>query len=228
MTDILVANPVRLPDGSWGARVLGDIQPDSLVTIKTREGKTWAAIVTEIVEAPNPKNAYSLVRTKSAPKVQTPTATAAVGKPKANWGTPGFSTEKQAWEDVCSKATEGLVESIYLPAHGGGGTLLAAYDGRGYDRSTCTRLPNGVVVVSTMQCRRYYGTPEQVREAVEDFAKRMAITEEMAHKFLARFAGCSGWEGYRQILGIPDFLGPEECKQISQSWCENMGIVLGK
>lgn len=48
--------PVRLPDGDWGARFQGDTRtlPDALqglvIAVTSRNGKSWNATVTEVLE----------------------------------------------------------------------------------------------------------------------------------------------------------------------------------
>jgi len=44
--------PVKLPDGTWGACVhtVEDIKPGERVAMTSRQGETWKAEVTSIVE----------------------------------------------------------------------------------------------------------------------------------------------------------------------------------
>jgi len=43
------ASPAKLRNGSWGARVQGSVQAGDVVTITTRSGKSWQAIVTQAI-----------------------------------------------------------------------------------------------------------------------------------------------------------------------------------
>lgn len=49
--DAITASPMKLRDGSWGARAASpDVEIGQTVRIRTRAGKTWDAVVTRIQE----------------------------------------------------------------------------------------------------------------------------------------------------------------------------------
>jgi len=43
------ATPMKLRDGSWGAKVQGTVRQGDTVTITTRGGKSWTAMVSRVV-----------------------------------------------------------------------------------------------------------------------------------------------------------------------------------
>ena len=43
------ASPIRLRDGSWGARLSGLVAPNQKITIQTAGGKTWQATVWQVL-----------------------------------------------------------------------------------------------------------------------------------------------------------------------------------
>ncbi len=43
------ATPAKLRDGSWGARVPGRASVGMALTVRTKSGKSWAAIVTKVL-----------------------------------------------------------------------------------------------------------------------------------------------------------------------------------
>lgn len=45
----ITATPAKLRNGNWGARVTGRVSAGSVVTIKTRSGKTWDAQVERVL-----------------------------------------------------------------------------------------------------------------------------------------------------------------------------------
>jgi hypothetical protein len=58
-----MASPVKLSDGTWGARVPGIVFVGQNITIETRAGKKWTACVAKIIS----KNSDgAIVQTKSA------------------------------------------------------------------------------------------------------------------------------------------------------------------
>jgi hypothetical protein len=48
-TTAITASPAKLKNGSWGARVRGDVTEGDTITITTRGGKSWDARVTKVV-----------------------------------------------------------------------------------------------------------------------------------------------------------------------------------
>lgn len=48
-TNSTTASPAKLKNGSWGARVKGDVKEGDVITIRTKSGKTWEARVTRVV-----------------------------------------------------------------------------------------------------------------------------------------------------------------------------------
>jgi hypothetical protein len=48
-TTTITASPAKLKNGSWGARVRGDVTEGDTITITTRGGKSWDARVTKVV-----------------------------------------------------------------------------------------------------------------------------------------------------------------------------------
>ena len=44
-----MASPTRLRDGTWGARVKGRASKGDRITITTRDGDSWEAVVTRVV-----------------------------------------------------------------------------------------------------------------------------------------------------------------------------------
>jgi len=47
--DSVQATPKKLKDGTWGARVQGAVEPGDTITITTRAGKSWDAIVDRVL-----------------------------------------------------------------------------------------------------------------------------------------------------------------------------------
>jgi hypothetical protein len=45
----MTASPTKLRDGSWGAKVQGSVDVGEEITIETRAGKRWTAVVTRVV-----------------------------------------------------------------------------------------------------------------------------------------------------------------------------------
>lgn len=43
------ATPSRLRSGAWGAKVAGQVQQGDVVTITTRSGKSWDAVVSRVL-----------------------------------------------------------------------------------------------------------------------------------------------------------------------------------
>ena len=65
------ATPAKLPNGTWGARVLGVPALGTVVQIRTAGGKTWDARVVAIVRAAGAgPDARSLVATESLDRPQ--------------------------------------------------------------------------------------------------------------------------------------------------------------
>jgi len=58
------ATPKKLRDGTWGARVEGERpEPDTIVTIVTLRGKTWNAVIIDVVSS---EGGAHVCRTRSA------------------------------------------------------------------------------------------------------------------------------------------------------------------
>jgi len=62
MTAPTAANPAKLSDGSWGARVKGAVSIGDELLVTTRAGKSWAATVADVVSE---RDGVSLVSTES-------------------------------------------------------------------------------------------------------------------------------------------------------------------
>mgnify|MGYP006899558405 FL=1 len=63
-TDTITATPAKLRNGSWGARVQGQVRNGDTVTITTRAGKSWTATVSQVVWT---GEGVSIVATESRP-----------------------------------------------------------------------------------------------------------------------------------------------------------------
>lgn len=63
----MTATPTKLRDGTWGARVQGTVQSGDRITITTRAGKSWTAVIARVVWT---GQGVSLVATGSAPRPQ--------------------------------------------------------------------------------------------------------------------------------------------------------------
>lgn len=70
MTDVTkLARPTKLRDGSWGARVPGEVSPGQRITIESKGGKRWTAIVNRVVWCGDDKygsGSVSIVSTRSS------------------------------------------------------------------------------------------------------------------------------------------------------------------
>ncbi len=55
----LTAAPSKLRNGSWGAKVNGSVEEGDTVTITTRSGKSWDAIVERVVWEGNGVSIFS-------------------------------------------------------------------------------------------------------------------------------------------------------------------------
>ena len=53
MANTQTATPTKLQNGTWGARVQGDVAQGDTVTISTRSGKSWTATVDRVVWSGN-------------------------------------------------------------------------------------------------------------------------------------------------------------------------------
>ena len=129
------ATPSKLRDGTWGARVMheavesevpGEGLLDTIgpkvgdtVTITTRRGKTWDAVVSKVVERKTKPSAHSVVRTQRPPKKSPPPETPETAPERAEGETgadtrPGAGTSQGAPEALAWRATVGptLPESL--------------------------------------------------------------------------------------------------------------------
>ena len=57
----MYATPVKLRDGSWGARVPGKAQERQRITIRTKTGKSWEAQVVRVLWTGTDKGAAGTV-----------------------------------------------------------------------------------------------------------------------------------------------------------------------
>ena len=60
------ATPKKLKDGTWGARVLGAVEPGDTITITTRAGKSWDAIVERVLWSDDQAMLVSTVSAEAA------------------------------------------------------------------------------------------------------------------------------------------------------------------
>lgn len=49
MTQTIEASPTKLRNGDWGARVCGAVSKGDIVTITTRAGRSWDAVITKVL-----------------------------------------------------------------------------------------------------------------------------------------------------------------------------------
>ena len=49
MSTHLTASPMKLRDGSWGAKVQGYVRNGDAVTVRTKAGKSWTSSVSKVV-----------------------------------------------------------------------------------------------------------------------------------------------------------------------------------
>lgn len=61
------ASPAKLQDGSWGARLIVEVKPGDTVTIQTKSGKSWSAVVDQIVWSGHGAWVVSLRKPKAEP-----------------------------------------------------------------------------------------------------------------------------------------------------------------
>lgn len=64
------ATPCKLKSGDWGARVSGPVSKGDTITITTKAGKSWTALVAHVVWS---KDNTSIVATESAKRPQSAT-----------------------------------------------------------------------------------------------------------------------------------------------------------
>ena len=72
MTTTNAATPMKLSDGSWGAKVQGVANVGDTITVRTRAGKTWTATVSSIVTSDSKSTVCATQRGSSSRPVARP------------------------------------------------------------------------------------------------------------------------------------------------------------
>jgi hypothetical protein len=95
-----MASPIKLSDGSWGARVQGSVSIGQQITIETKAGKKWSAFVCNIVS----EDQYGTIVQTSRERVTNGTiAQTNSGTPKSRnrWYCPACEEENPSFTSRC-------------------------------------------------------------------------------------------------------------------------------
>lgn len=80
------ATPIKLKNGSWGARVQGSVEVGAQLDVQTKSGKTWTATVERVVWS---GSGVTIVATRS----------------RSRWGSGREDCRRYGWDGVVGSSS---------------------------------------------------------------------------------------------------------------------------
>jgi hypothetical protein len=86
----MTATPIKLRNGTWGAKVLGAVEVGAQLDVQTKSGKTWTATVERVVWS---GSGVTIVATRSR------------SRSRSRWGSEREDCRRYGWDGVVGSSS---------------------------------------------------------------------------------------------------------------------------